>query len=86
MPVYEFVCPKCRTYFDELRPVREADDTAWCPACATEAIRQISRFAFKKAAKARSGERETTLQRSSPISHASGCACCLPAPSRSQHV
>lgn len=84
MPVYEFICPTCREHFDELRPVREADDTAWCPACATEAIRQISRFAFKKSVKAET--RESTLQRSSPISHSSGCTCCVPAPPRTRRV
>ncbi|EFH80835.1 FmdB family zinc ribbon protein [Ktedonobacter racemifer] len=86
MPMYEFVCPTCRTHFDELRPVREADDTAWCPACATVAVRQLSRFAFKKAARARAQERESTLQRSGPVSHPSGCACCFPSPPRTQRA
>ncbi|MBO0777734.1 MAG: zinc ribbon domain-containing protein [Ktedonobacteraceae bacterium] len=79
MPVYEFVCPACRTHFDELRPAREADDRAWCPTCATEAVRQLSRFAFKKATRGSASDATTSV-----TPHARGCACCLPSPSRSR--
>jgi putative FmdB family regulatory protein len=75
MPMYEFVCPACRTYFDELRPAREADDTAWCPVCDSVAVRKLSRFTFKKSAEA---ERHAAVPPISASAHGSGCACCQP--------
>ena len=47
MPIYEFVCPKCGTEFEVMRPVSQSDEPARCPKCQTEARRQVSAFASK---------------------------------------
>ncbi len=45
MPVYEFFCPTCKSSFEVLRPMREYDHDADCPACATRARKTLSVFA-----------------------------------------
>ncbi len=33
MPLYVFCCEKCRTTFEETRPVAERENPAKCPHC-----------------------------------------------------
>jgi putative FmdB family regulatory protein len=47
MPIYEYVCPKCKTEFEMMRPFSESDESASCPKCNSEAQRQITNFASK---------------------------------------
>jgi len=47
MPIYEYLCPRCKTAFEVMRPFGEADKPAVCPKCKSEAQRQISNFASK---------------------------------------
>jgi putative FmdB family regulatory protein len=47
MPIYEYVCPKCKTEFEVMRPFSEADKSAKCPQCNSEAQKQIANFASK---------------------------------------
>ncbi len=45
MPMYEYVCMKCESHFEEL--VRTDDATVACPDCgATKVARQLSTFSF----------------------------------------
>ncbi|MGH2592532.1 MAG: FmdB family zinc ribbon protein [Anaerolineae bacterium] len=46
MPVYEYFCSDCRTKFDALRPMAEADQTITCEECGgTHTTRVLSVFA-----------------------------------------
>jgi putative FmdB family regulatory protein len=45
MPIYEYICTKCKTEFDLMRPFSEADKPAVCPKCNTEAQKLVSGFA-----------------------------------------
>jgi putative FmdB family regulatory protein len=45
MPVYEYVCDKCETKFEALRPVRGMDEPAPCPKGHGSSHRVMSRFA-----------------------------------------
>ncbi|MDO9334191.1 MAG: zinc ribbon domain-containing protein [Dehalococcoidales bacterium] len=47
MPIYEYLCPKCKTEFELMRPFNEADKPAICPKCNSEAQKQIANFASK---------------------------------------
>jgi putative FmdB family regulatory protein len=47
MPIYEYVCPRCKTEFEVIRPFSEADKPAICPNCNSEAQKQIANFASK---------------------------------------
>jgi len=47
MPIYEYFCPKCKTEFELMIPLREADQPAKCPQCGVEAQKLISGFASK---------------------------------------
>ena len=40
MPIYEYVCPKCKTAFEVMRPFAEADKPAMCPHCKSEAQKE----------------------------------------------
>jgi len=42
MAVYEYLCPKCRSHFDLMRPMSEAEEAARCPKCGSEAQRLMS--------------------------------------------
>jgi putative FmdB family regulatory protein len=64
MPVYEYYCRECATKFEKLRPMREAEEAAVCPAGHPGVARSISVFAsFSRGA---GGEIQ-------PM--AGGCAC-----------
>jgi putative FmdB family regulatory protein len=74
MPVYEYVCPACHTQFEDLRLMKEADDFAPCPRCATQSLRQISHFVLKRSAAPASSSVPATGRKA----HPSGCSCCAP--------
>jgi putative FmdB family regulatory protein len=44
MAVYEYLCPKCRNQFELIQPMSEADKSAGCPKCGSEAQKLISSF------------------------------------------
>ncbi len=44
MPLYEYVCERCETRFEELRPVTRMDDAAGCPSGHSGARRVLSTF------------------------------------------
>jgi putative FmdB family regulatory protein len=45
MPLYEYVCEKCDTRFEQLRPSRRMDDAASCPEGHVRSHRVLSTFA-----------------------------------------
>ena len=45
MPIYEYVCEKCDTKFEQLRPLSQAEKPADCPKCHKPARRMMSTFA-----------------------------------------
>jgi len=47
MPLYEYRCPKCRTTFETLRPMREASSAATCPKGHAGAERVVSLVASR---------------------------------------
>ena len=42
MPVYEYLCPQCETYFTEIKPIAEFSAPEYCPHCASQAHKVIS--------------------------------------------
>lgn len=51
MPIYEYVCDKCKSKFELMRPFSKADESASCPGCKGRAGRVISRcYAVSKGA------------------------------------
>jgi len=44
MPLYEYVCDRCDTRFEELRPSTRMDEHAECPAGHPRAHRVLSTF------------------------------------------
>jgi putative FmdB family regulatory protein len=47
MPLYEYICPRCKTEFDLRLSFSETSRTATCPKCSSKAQRLISSFACK---------------------------------------
>ena len=45
MPLYEYVCDRCETRFEQLRPASPMDDPADCPSGHGDARRVLSTFA-----------------------------------------
>ncbi len=45
MPLYEYVCPKCESRFEQLRPASRMDETASCPSGHAGGKRVLSTFA-----------------------------------------
>lgn len=45
MPLYEYVCEKCDTRFEQLRPSSRMDDAASCPEGHAHSHRVLSTFA-----------------------------------------
>ncbi|MDP2718946.1 MAG: FmdB family zinc ribbon protein [Dehalococcoidia bacterium] len=35
MPIYEYKCPECGSFFDLMRPLSLCDEKAPCPGCST---------------------------------------------------
>ena len=46
MPIYEYLCPKCRKIFDEWTASANDDTAEACPYCATPASRVMSQTSF----------------------------------------
>lgn len=67
MPLYEYVCTKCETRFEELRPSSRMDDTARCPDGHSASKRVLSTFAAMTSAA--NGEAE-------PLGGGGGCGGC----------
>ena len=42
MPIYEFVCPDCKTKFELMRPISKSSEPADCPKCKHIANRALS--------------------------------------------
>lgn len=47
MPIYEYFCPHCKAEFELRRSFSQADATALCPDCRSEAQKLMSSFACK---------------------------------------
>lgn len=47
MPIYEYHCTKCKTEFELIRPISEADKAAACPKCNSQAEKLVSGFGSK---------------------------------------
>ncbi len=47
MPLYEYVCPKCKKEFEVMRPFSQANEPASCPDCGTAGQKLVSGFASK---------------------------------------
>jgi putative FmdB family regulatory protein len=45
MPIYEYFCPECKSKFELLRLMNEANADAACPACKTPSSKTLSKFA-----------------------------------------
>jgi putative FmdB family regulatory protein len=46
MPMYEYRCRKCGSYFEKLRRIADADADLECPRCHSDKVeRQLSTFA-----------------------------------------
>ena len=45
MPIYEYFCSDCKSSFELLRPLSQADQEADCPHCHKPARRKLSTFA-----------------------------------------
>ncbi len=73
MPIYEYVCTGCKTKFELLRPLSEADATALCSECHGEAKRIFSTFAA--VSKDSSGQ-STLLSNSCSGCSTSSCDTC----------
>ncbi len=64
MPLYEYFCSDCRTKFDALRPMSQADDPIACEKCeGGHTARVLSVFAAVSNGKSVAGTSEA------------GCAC-----------
>ena len=66
MPVYEYHCPSCKSRFQMLRPMAQAEQMAECPECDTASVRTLSVFA----AVSRSAEGYSL-----PLAGGGGCGC-----------
>ncbi len=45
MPLYEYVCPECKSRFELLRRISQIDEEVLCPHCNRRADKVISSFA-----------------------------------------
>jgi putative FmdB family regulatory protein len=67
MPIYEYVCPDCKTKFELIRPFSKSSEPAGCPTCKHIAQRALSRFAcFTK----------NDFDMTAPVGGGGGCASC----------
>jgi putative FmdB family regulatory protein len=41
MPLYEYECLRCKTRFDALRAMADADEPARCPSCGSSETRRL---------------------------------------------
>jgi putative FmdB family regulatory protein len=49
MPIYEYICPDCKTRFEQMRPISKCGEPAECPKCKHPAKRALSTFACRSA-------------------------------------
>ncbi len=42
MPIYEFICEKCKNKFELMRPFSRSNEDAECPRCKNKARRVLS--------------------------------------------
>ena len=47
MPVYEYRCTSCLEELELMRPISEADESADCPSCGSEAWKLVSGYACR---------------------------------------
>ena len=67
MPIYEYVCNKCKSKFEQLRPLSKSGEGCECPECHGKAERVLSRFsAFSGYAPGLSN----------PVGGSGGCSSC----------
>lgn len=45
MPLYEYICSKCKTRFELLRRMNQVDEGVFCPSCDSKAEKVLSSFA-----------------------------------------
>ena len=65
MPVYEYICPRCKTEFELRLSFAEFDSTGLCPHCYSDARRLTPSFACKTGSNLQAAEkpfRGRTLQ------------------------
>jgi putative FmdB family regulatory protein len=43
MPIYEYICDKCKSKFELMRPFSRSGENASCPRCQNKAERVLSR-------------------------------------------
>jgi putative FmdB family regulatory protein len=56
MPIYEYICQDCKTEFEVIRPMKQADVPMGCAACGGENIkRKLSLFFAESGGKAVAG-------------------------------
>lgn len=49
MPIYEYVCDKCKARFELMRPFSKANERASCPQCKSQSERVMSKcFSMSK--------------------------------------
>lgn len=44
MPIYEYICPRCRIRFEKLQPLSRSGEDTDCPKCKSRSGRAISKF------------------------------------------
>jgi len=75
MPVYEYYCADCKTKFDALRRMSQADDPIPCPHCGgTNTSRLIS--TFSAISKDSSGSRSIGGSNACSTCTATTCSLC----------
>jgi len=67
MPLYEYVCDRCETKFEMLRPTARMDDRASCPCGHSSSKRVLSSFAALT---------KDAFGESAPVSGTGGCGGC----------
>lgn len=40
MPLYEYVCQDCEMYWEEVRKIKDRDETLPCPACQSDRVKR----------------------------------------------
>jgi putative FmdB family regulatory protein len=68
MPLYEYVCDKCNTRFEALRPASRMDEPAPCPGGHPVSHRVLSNFAAVT--------KDPYASESAPVGGMGGCGGC----------
>ncbi len=69
MPIYEYSCPKCKTKFEQLRPISKSEDDSECPKCKSPSKRALSRFISR-------AKDDMSFLNNMPPSSGSSCSGC----------